>query len=68
MTLFKITARWGYKSKNYESYYVLAKDSADAEKKVINFHKKQDYPSVDFCHSETIAQSGIYGRPLIFLQ
>jgi len=66
-TLFKIKAHFGYKSQNSETYYVIAKDSTAAEKMVVNFHKKQGYSDVDFCHSETIAQANDYGKPSILL-
>lgn len=66
-TLFKITAHYGYRSCNSTEYYVIANDSTSAEKMVINLHKKKGYSDVDFCHSETIAQTGDYGKPSILL-
>lgn len=65
--LFKITAHFGYKSQSTLTYYVIAKDSAAAEKRVVAHHKKAGYSDVDYCHSETVAQSGDYGKPLILL-
>ena len=66
-TLFKIKAHFGYKSQNFEIYYVVAKDSTAAEKMVVNFRKKQGYLTVDFCDSETVAQASEYGTPSILL-
>jgi hypothetical protein len=68
MTLFKITAHFGYKSQLSATYYVLAKDSTAAEKTVVSFRKEKGYSEVDFCHSETVAQSGECGKPSILLQ
>lgn len=66
-TLFKITANYGYKSQSSLVYYVIAKDSTTAEKLVKDHHAKNEYSTVDFCHSETIAQSGNYGKPVVLL-
>lgn len=66
-TLFKIKAYYGHKGQSYESYYVIAENSTDAERKVMNYHRKMDYLDVDFCNSETIAQANEYGKPSILL-
>lgn len=65
--LFKIKAHFGYNSYQSEIYYVIAKDSTSAEEMVVNYHKMNDYRSIDFCHSETIAQAKEYGKPSILL-
>lgn len=67
MTLFKIKAHFGYKGQESETYYAIAEDSTSAENKVTEFHKKQGYTDVDFCHLETIAKTGDYSKPSILL-
>ena len=65
--LFKVTAHFGYGSNKIATYYVIATDSAKAEKQVVDHHSRKDYFSVDFCHTETIAQTGDYGKPHVLL-
>lgn len=65
--LFKVTAHFGYGSKTTATYYVIATDSAKAEKQVTDHHRSKNYSSVDFCHTETIAQAGDYGKPHVLL-
>jgi len=63
--LFRITAHFGYKGKDMLTYYVIAKDSAEAAKLVAAHHKKAGYFDVDYCHSKTVAQSD--GTPTMLL-
>jgi len=66
-TLYKVTAHFGHKSQSTLVYYVVAEDSATAEESVKVHHRGEDYPELDFCHFETIAKTGAYGKPNVLL-
>lgn len=65
--LFKVTAHFGHGSNKNETYYVVAEDSAKAEKAVAQFHERRNYSNVNYCHVETIAQAEDYGKPHVLL-